>query len=141
MTNSDLAAGAVWRLWHGDEQIAQLTVVDTDFPWVHATIEELPGFEPFRALFAEQEQADDTEDYERADAVYYGIREALRMTFPDGSPVAEFWLKVHGGGTCGWRWSDTPFEEDADPDHDLVMITARRIITSDAAIIHRLGTI
>ena len=26
-------------------------------------------------------------------------------------------------------------------DHDLVMATARRIITSDAAIIHRLGTV
>ena len=33
---------------------------------------------------------------------------------------------------------DEPAEE---ADHDLVMATARRIIASDAAIIHRLGTV
>jgi hypothetical protein len=34
-----------------------------------------------------------------------------------------------------------PTPADELPDHDLVMATARRIIASDAAIIHRLGTI
>jgi hypothetical protein len=32
-------------------------------------------------------------------------------------------------------------EEPMDADHDLVMATARRVIATDAAIIHRLGTI
>jgi len=113
MPNLDLAAGAVWRLWRGDREIARLTVLEADFPWVRASIEELPDFEPYRVLFEAQEQADDAEDWERADALYHEIRDALRLTFPDGSPVAEFWLKVHGDGTCGWRWSDEPFDQSA----------------------------
>lgn len=32
------------------------------------------------------------------------------MTFPDGSPVAEFMLYIHDDGTAGWRWFDEPFD-------------------------------
>lgn len=104
-----LSTGAVWRLHHAGQEIARLTVTGADFPWVHASVETLPGFEEFRAVFAEQERAIDDEDYERADACYSRIREALTMTSPDGRPVAEFLLHVHGDGTAGWRWSDEPF--------------------------------
>jgi hypothetical protein len=31
------------------------------------------------------------------------------MTFTDGSPVPEFWFRLHRGGTAG-RWSDEPFD-------------------------------
>ncbi|MEY9904955.1 hypothetical protein ABIA35_001171 [Catenulispora sp. MAP12-49] len=31
------------------------------------------------------------------------------MSFPDGKPVAEFWLHVHGDGTAAWRWHNEPF--------------------------------
>jgi hypothetical protein len=31
------------------------------------------------------------------------------MTFPDGSRVAEFMLRIHDDGTAGWRWHDEPF--------------------------------
>ncbi|MEY9930166.1 hypothetical protein ABH926_004808 [Catenulispora sp. GP43] len=38
--------------------------------------------------------------------------------------------------------SEETVEEPAEEaDHDLVMATARRIVASDAAIIHRLGTV
>jgi hypothetical protein len=42
--------------------------------------------------------------------------------------------------------AEEPVEEGAEErageaDHDLVMATARRIIATDAAIIHRLGTV
>ncbi|NUP51833.1 MAG: hypothetical protein HOW97_31615, partial [Catenulispora sp.] len=43
---------------------------------------------------------------------YEQIRSALTMTFPDGSPVAEFMLNVHDDGTADWRWTDEPFDVD-----------------------------
>ncbi|MFD5497834.1 hypothetical protein ACFWH4_34315 [Streptomyces sp. NPDC127091] len=79
-------------------------------PWTHAEVEELPGFEEFRPLFTEQERAVDEEDRERADVCYTQIRSALTMTFPDGSPVAEFMLHIHDDGTAGWRWHDESFD-------------------------------
>ena len=114
MTNPHLATGNIWRLHHDGQEIARLTVTDTEMFWVHADIETLPGFEPFRAVFAEQERASEAEDWERADACYEQIRSALTMTFPDGSPVAEFMLNVHGDGTAGWRWHDEPFDTAGD---------------------------
>jgi len=109
MSNPHLATGSIWRLHHDGQEIARLTVTGTEMFWVHADIETLPGFEPFRPVFAEQERAAEAEDGELYDACYEQIRSALTMTFPDGSPVAEFWLNVHGDGTSGWRWTDEPF--------------------------------
>ncbi|WP_201776153.1 hypothetical protein [Streptacidiphilus melanogenes] len=110
MTNTNLAPGSVWRLHHGDHEIARLTVTDNDWPWLRATVEALPGFEGFRPLFAEHEQAVEEEDWEQADLSYFRIRDALTMTFPDGSPVAEFLLHIHADDTAGWRWHDEPFD-------------------------------
>ncbi|MFD9471355.1 hypothetical protein [Streptomyces goshikiensis] len=78
-------------------------------PWVHAEVETLPGFEEFLPLFTEQERAVDDEDWEQAAACYTQFRSALTMTFPDGSPVAEFMLHIHHDGTAGWRWHDELF--------------------------------
>ena len=110
MANPNLSTGSVWRLHRGDQEIAGLTVTGADMPWVHAEVEVLPGFEEFRPVFAEQEQAIDEEDWERAEACYTQIRDALTLTFPDGSPVAEFMLHIHEDGTAGWRWHDEPFQ-------------------------------
>ncbi|MFI9150443.1 hypothetical protein [Streptomyces sp. NPDC053367] len=114
MTHANLTTGSVWRLHHGDQEVARLTVTDTDMPWTHAAVEALPGFEEFRPLFAEQEQAVDEEDWERAGACYHRIRRELTMTFPDGGHVAEFILHIHDDGTAGWRWHDEPFEAEND---------------------------
>jgi hypothetical protein len=114
MPNSYMTPGSIWRLQHGDEVIARLMVTGADMPWMHADVEILPGFEEFRPTFVEQEHAIDEEDWERVDACYAQIRSALTMTFPDGSPVAEFWLHIHNDGTAGWRWHDVPFD-DASP--------------------------
>jgi hypothetical protein len=108
--NSNLADGSTWRLHHGAQEIARLIVTGTDMPWVHAHLEALPGFDEFRPVFTEQEQAIDAEDRARADACYEQIRSALTMTFPDGRPVAEFMVHIHANGTAGWRWHDEPFE-------------------------------
>ncbi|WP_405891447.1 hypothetical protein OG427_39230 [Streptomyces sp. NBC_00133] len=110
MTNPNLTTGSIWRLHHGDKEIARLTVTGADMPWTHAKVETLPGFEEFRPLFSEQERAADEEDWERADACYVQIRSALTLTFPDGGPVAEFMLHIHDDGTAGWRWHDEPFD-------------------------------
>ncbi|MFF9074837.1 hypothetical protein ACF1BP_24995 [Streptomyces sp. NPDC014735] len=110
MTNPHLTTSSIWRLHHGGQEIARLTVTGADMPWTHAEVETLPGFEEFRPLFAEQERAVDEEDWEQADACYTRIRHALTMTFPDGSPVAEFMLHIHDDGTAGWRWHDKPFD-------------------------------
>lgn len=110
MTNPHLVTGSTWRLHDGNQEIARLTVTGTDMPWVHASVEELPGFDAYRATFAEQQQALDAEDWDHADACYERIRSTLTMTFPDGTPVAEFMLRIHGDGTADWRWHDEPFE-------------------------------
>ena len=109
MTNPYRASGSIWRLHHDGQEIARLTVTDTEMFWVHADVETLPGFEPFRQIFAEQECAAEDEDGELYDSYYEKIRDALTMTFPDGIPVAEFWLNGHGDGTASWRWHDEPF--------------------------------
>ncbi|MFF2327680.1 MULTISPECIES: hypothetical protein [unclassified Streptomyces] len=110
MANPNLNTGSIWRLHHGDRTIARLTVTGADMPWLHSEVETLPGFDAFRPLFTEQTQAIDAEDWERADACYSRIRSALTMTFPDGSPVAEFMLHVHDDSTADWRWHDKPFD-------------------------------
>ncbi len=56
-------------------------------------------------------RAADEEDWERADACYTQIPNALTITFPDGSPVAKFMLHIHDDdGTADWRWHDEPFD-------------------------------
>lgn len=110
MTDANLTTGSIWRLHHGDQEIARLTVTGADMPWTHAEVEALAGFDEFRPVFAEQERAVEEEDWERADTCYARIRGALTMTFPDGSPVAEFMLRIHDDGTAGWRWHDEVFE-------------------------------
>lgn len=110
MTNPNLTTGSIWRLHHGDREIARLAVTGADWPWMHADVEALPGFDEFRPLFSEQEQAVDEEDWEQIDECYFRIRSALTLTFPDGNPVVEFMLHIHDDGTAGWRWHDEPFD-------------------------------
>ncbi|SEL78746.1 hypothetical protein [Streptacidiphilus jiangxiensis] len=102
--------GSVWRLHRGEQELANLRVIDADWPWMYASVEAFPGFEEFAPLFADQERAADTDDWERVDECQLAIRAALTMTFPDGDPVPEFLLHIHDDGTAGWRWHDEPFD-------------------------------
>ena len=108
--------GDVWRLHHAGQEIARLTVTGGDWPWMYATVETLPGFEEFRPLFAELEQALeqalDDEDYERSSRLDDRVRELFTMTYPDGDQVPEFLLRIYADGTAGWRWHHEPFDED-----------------------------
>ena len=114
MGDPNLATGSIWRLKHGDREVARLAVTGTDMPWIYARIELLPGFEPFRALFADQERAIDAEDWAWADLCYHEIRRQLTMTFPDANPVPEFVLHIHDDNTASWRWHHEPFTAPAD---------------------------
>jgi hypothetical protein len=44
--------GDTWRLYAGDELLADLNVTGGDFPWLHARVEPKDGFERYRDLFA-----------------------------------------------------------------------------------------
>ena len=115
MTTLRLEAGSVWRLNHGDEEIVRLIVTEADFPWVYADVEPLPGYEEFRQIFTDQEQALEADDEDQIEACYELIRSRLTMTYPNGEPVPEFMLHIHDDGTASWRWHYEPFEaEEAD---------------------------
>jgi len=101
----------VWGLHHDGELVARLLVPEIDFPWMRGRAEPLPGFDKVRGLFEAGERAMDAEDADGHDEAYYRIRAATSMTFPDGSPVAEYMLDIFSDGTCGWYWTDEPFEE------------------------------
>lgn len=98
-----MVVGDIWILYRGEELVARLTVTGWDFPFVHAEIEETVAFGGDRALFTEQEQAFDAEDYDRVDDLWLCIGERFALTDPVGDQVPDFFLRIHGDGTAGWR--------------------------------------
>jgi hypothetical protein len=111
-------SGAVWRLYRGAQSVAELVVVEADWPWMSAKVETAPGFAEVRELFeadlraAERVEDDDSDEaLAAADTAQQRIRDAVRLTYPDGADVPEFMLHVDGD-QAWWRWSDTPFADD-----------------------------
>jgi hypothetical protein len=110
----------VWRLKYRGEDVAALEVVDSDFPWLMATVHPLPRFSEVRAIFdtAASRALDgteggwDDETVESWEQILERIRADFDLVRPDGVTVAEFLLHIDGDA-ASWRWSDTPF--DADP--------------------------
>jgi hypothetical protein len=105
-----------WTLHRRDDGqlLAHLTVTGGDFPWLNARADPQDGFELVRPLFLEDlrliDGVDDQPDaWERA---YEAIRSAVTLRYPDGTNVPEFLLHIDGHDAW-WRWSDTPFDEDA----------------------------
>jgi hypothetical protein len=109
-----MSAPEAWRLYAGDELVADLVVTRGDFPWLHATVEANAGFERYRDLFAKElaasEAAAETDSWSAADIYHYRIRAELRLVAPDGREVPEFLLHVDES-EAWWRWSDEPFDE------------------------------
>jgi hypothetical protein len=105
--------GEVWRLYQGEQLIAELIVTDYDFPWLNARLEAKAGFEALRPLFDEEAGLiDGVEDHTDAwEAAYNRIREAVSLAAPDGRRVPEFLLHIEGEDAW-WRWSDEPFDDD-----------------------------
>src|SRR5215217_5284590 len=55
-----------------------------------------PGSRSTRPLFDAELAATESEDWHEADRLYHGIREELRLTYPEGGDVPEFLLHVRG---------------------------------------------
>jgi hypothetical protein len=105
--------GERWRLYLGDQLVADLVVVGGDFPWLSARIEPRDGFEKVRPLFAEELRLLDNvdRDVESWEAAYAAVRSAVILRYPDGHPVPEFVLHIDGEDAW-WRWNDEPFDDE-----------------------------
>jgi hypothetical protein len=99
--------GDTWRLYAGDEHVADLVVSGFDFPWLEADVVSQPGLDRFRSLFDDEvrylDEAGDEEG--RWAQTQSAIRRSLRMTFPDGRDVPE-WLLHIDGDEAWWRFAD-----------------------------------
>jgi hypothetical protein len=100
----------VWRLFAGDEVVADLVVTGGDFPWLEARFEAQPAFEAFRPLFDAEWAATDSQDWDRADELYREVKKTFRLADADGVEVAEFLLHVQDH-EAWWRWSYEPFDD------------------------------
>jgi len=101
----------VWTLYRGQERLADLTVVEADFPWVTARVTAHPGLVELLPLFAAELRLTDADDYDDNawEVVYRQLRDAVQLRYPDGNEVPEFLLHLDGE-TAWWRWSDEPFD-------------------------------
>jgi hypothetical protein len=102
-------------LREGAEVIATLTVVDDDFPWLHARVDATARFEVYRPLFDEELNAinepgeDERAAMQRANRAYEAIRSATTLHHPGGRVVPEWLLHIEGDHAW-WRWHDEPFD-------------------------------
>jgi hypothetical protein len=112
-TGMGMANDQVWRLYRGDELVAELVVTGADFPWLNATVRATPAFDELRPLFLEELRLLDRldPDAEAWEAVYDRVRQEVSLERPDGFAVPEFLLHVDGEDAW-WRWSDEPFPGD-----------------------------
>ena len=95
----------VWKLYAGDELVADLVVTGLDDPWLIARVEAGPGLERHRQLFEAELAAAKDEDQDLVDPRLSELRRALRLSKPDGTVVAAFLLHVDGD-EAWWRWVD-----------------------------------
>jgi hypothetical protein len=91
-----------WKLYAGEELIADLVVTGLDDPWFHARVEPHPGLERFRPLFEEELKG---EDGDLGDPEFSALRRELRLFKPGGERVSAFMLHVDGE-VAWWRWVD-----------------------------------
>jgi hypothetical protein len=103
--------GDVWRLYAGDDLIADLVVTEADFPWLYSRFVPLGDCAAVRSLFDEElrllELDDDVDAWESA---YREVTRAVALAAPDGRRVPAFLLHV-SGDEAWWRWSDEPFDD------------------------------
>lgn len=102
--------GQVWRLYHNDQLLGELTVTDADFPWLNAAFHATEAFLPWRSVFEnELHLIKDLDDhYQQWEDAYRQIQDALTLHHPSGEVVAKFLLHIEGD-IAWWRWSDEPF--------------------------------
>jgi hypothetical protein len=86
----------VWKLFAGDDLVADLVVTGLDDPWLLARVEPGPALDRYRPLF----EAELRDDFSHG-----GMRRALRLRRPDGADVAPHSLHIDGD-EAWWRWTD-----------------------------------
>ncbi len=105
----DVVAGPLnrsWSLMDDDRFLALLTVTDSDFPWLNATLAPAPAFESWRPVFDDERRALDKidDDPEAWEAAYDIVGNALTLRDPDGNDVEAFLLHINGDAAW-WRWA------------------------------------
>ncbi|MCB5163974.1 hypothetical protein LG634_03880 [Streptomyces bambusae] len=103
-----------WQLRHQDELLGDITIDDSDFPWLHGRFTPTPAFAPFKPWFDESLSLLRAKEYERFEAAYDRIEQTLTLLSPSPTgrtPVAEFLLHIRDD-RAWFRWSDEPFEDD-----------------------------
>ncbi|WP_424893213.1 hypothetical protein [Streptomyces sp. XH2] len=95
MSSVHTSAENVWRLLRGDTLVGTITVDDGDFPWLAGRFAAEPAFEGVRPWFEELLAVLAADDFDRFDAAYDPIAEALTLVSPTG-PVGEFLLYIEG---------------------------------------------
>ncbi|MFF0201470.1 hypothetical protein [Streptomyces sp. NPDC005017] len=101
--------GDVWRLMRQEELLGEIVIEEADFPWLSGRFVPAPAFGEVKPWFDETLALLEAEEYERFDASYDRIANALTLVAPSG-PVAEFLLHV-SEAHAWFRWSDEPFDE------------------------------
>ncbi|MFB7914797.1 hypothetical protein [Streptomyces sp. NPDC056061] len=103
--------GETWLVRREQELVGEISVDETDFPWLSGRFAPGPAFAVVQPLFArdlELMEFNDDEHWDEWEKVYDEIRQAVSLTSPSG-PVPEFLLHIDGD-RAWFRWSDTPFE-------------------------------
>ena len=107
--------GEVWQVRRGDEVLGEITVANSDFPWLSGSFAARPEFAQVAPQFVEELALstaileDDSEAAVDAwEAAYERIAKTMTLVSPSG-PVAEFLLHID----AGWAWfrsGEKPFE-------------------------------
>jgi hypothetical protein len=105
------SSSQTWTLHRAEEQIADLVVDGSDFPWLNAQVRPYPGFEEVRPLFVEELRLLDgiDNDIEAWEVAYQQVRATVTLRNPDGRAVPEFLLHIDGD-EAWWRWTDEAFD-------------------------------
>lgn len=84
-------------LMHGRDFLALLTVIDHDWPWLHANLSPAPAFDAWRSAFDDERRLlEHNDDVDAWEAVYDVISSALTLRDPDGTDTEMFLLHVDG---------------------------------------------
>jgi hypothetical protein len=106
--------GEVWQLrqLHDERAVlGEITITESDFPWLFGTFAPQPDFASVAPLFAAEltlstvlEDSEDEADLAAWEAAYDEIARSVTLVSPNG-PVADFLLHIDGS-EAWFRWID-----------------------------------
>ncbi|MET8982435.1 hypothetical protein ABZX85_43340 [Streptomyces sp. NPDC004539] len=102
--------GEIWRVRSGAEEVGEIAIDDSDFPWLSGRFTPGPGYAAVEPLFVRELAQLNDERTEEWEALYDEITRRVSLSSPDG-PVPEFLLHIEGE-RAWFRWSDEPFDRE-----------------------------